>query len=254
MLISLQKAFKALFVISLLAAILLYFIKDALPPAAFYDLDSLGDPLQRETRQSGFVTSVNGEKYLINPRFDYRLDGVVVSYHDADDFSDIWHHGDWKDFINLRDLCVVWGSNVETGVYLQMDFHNDSWTCWFSWPNREVGKRFRKAQLSNNHLLIDDEALKARLMQVEPGDQIRLTGMLAEYSNPANGFFRSTSTSRLDTGNGACETIYVTGFEIVRKANPNLRRYYAIAKWTAILSLVGSAILFLVAPYRGRYA
>ena len=254
MLMLLQKTFRGMFVLSLLAVIPLYFFKDALPPATFYDLDSLDDPLQRATRQTPFVTSVDGENYLIDPKFDYRLDGVVVSYHNADDFSDIWHHGDWKDFINLRDLCVVWGSNVETGVYLEMDFHNDSWTCWFSWPNREVGKRFQKTQLSNNHLLIDDEMLKARLMQVEPGDQIRLTGMLAEYRNPANGFFRSTSTTRLDTGNGACETIYVTGFEIVRKANPKLRLYYSIAKWTVILSLVASAILFFVTPYRGRYA
>ena len=254
MLILLQKTFKALFALGLLAAAVLYFVKDALPPASFYDLDSLDDPLQRPTRQTGFTTSANGESYLINPRFDYSLDGIVVSYHDADDFSDIWHHGDWKDFINLRDLCVVWGKNVDSGVYLEMEFHNDSWTCWYSWPNREVGERFQKSQLSNNHLLIDDDALKARLMQAEPGDQIRLTGMLAEYSNPANGFFRSTSTTRMDTGNGACETIYVTGFEIVRKANPKLRLYYSIAKWTAILSLAGIAVLFVVAPYRGRFA
>lgn len=254
MLILLQKIFRVLFVLGLLAAILLYFFKDTMPSATFYELDSLGDPQQQPTRQSGFETRVNGESYLIDPKFDYRLDGVVVSYHDADDFSDIWHHGNWRDFINLRDLCVVWGSNVETGVYRQMDFHNDSWTCWFSWPNREIGERFQKTQLSNNHLLIDDEALKQQLMQAEPGDQIRLTGMLAEYRNPANGFFRSTSTTRNDTGNGACETIYVTDFEIVRKANPNLRLSYSIAKWTAVLSLIGIAILFFVSPYRGRYA
>lgn len=254
MLILLQKIFRVLFVLGLSAAAGLYLVKDELPPADFYDLENLGDPLQQPTRQDAFTTSVNGENYLIEPRFDYELNGVIVSYHDADDFSDIWHHGSWKDFINLRDLCVVWGANIETGVHREMDFHNDSWTCWFSWPNREVGERFRKTQLSNNHLLIDDEAIKAQLMQSEPGDQIRLWGMLAEYSNPRSGFYRSTSTTRIDTGNGACETIYVTGFELVRKANPGLRRYYSIARWTAILSLAGIIVLFVAAPYRGRYA
>lgn len=254
MLMSLQKAIRALFVASLLAASALYFVKDELPPAAFYDLDLLGDPLQQPTRRNSFTTSVNDENYLVEPRFDYELNGVIVSYHNADDFSDIWHHHSWKDFINLRDLCVVWGDNVESGVYLDMDFHNDSWTCWFSWPNREVGRRFEKTQLSNNHLLIDDETIKTRLMASEPGDQIRLRGMLAEYSNPGSGFFRGTSTTRIDTGNGACETIYVTDFEIVKKANPQLRLYYSITRWTAILSLAGIAILFVLAPYRGRYA
>ena len=254
MLTLLEKIFKSLFILSLLAAIGLYFVKDRLPPASFYDLADLGDPLQRPTREAEFTTRVNDQAYLIKPRFDYRLDGVVVSYHDADDFSDIWHHGDWKDFLNLRDLCVVWGSNVASEVYLDMEFHNDSWTCWAAWPNREVGERFSMTELSNNHLLIDDEELKARLMSAEPGDQVRLRGVLAEYRNPQNGFFRSTSTTRDDTGNGACETIYVTDFEIVRKANPGLRFYYALAKWSALVSLLGFAIFFIVAPYRGRYA
>jgi hypothetical protein len=254
MLVLLEKNCRALFILSLLVAIALYFVKDDLPQASFYDLSNLSDPIQQPTRQDSFTTRVNGENYLIKPIFDYELDGVIVSYHNADDFSDIWHHGRWKDFINLRDLCVIWGRNVENGVYLDMDFHNDSWTCWFSWPNSEVRDRFQDTQLSNNHVLIDDETIKTEFMKSEAGDHIRLKGVLAEYSNPSSKFFRSSSTTRFDTGNGACETIYVTDFEIVRKANQELRLFYSIAKWTAIISLAGVIILFIVAPYKGRYA
>ncbi len=254
MLILLEKSFRALFILSLLVAMLLYFVKDDLPPASFYELEGLDDPIQRPTRMDSFTTSVSGEKYLIKPKSSYELDGVIVSYHNSDDFSDIWHHTRWKDFINLRDLCVIWGKNVETGVYLDMDFHNDSWTCWVSWPNAEVGNRFQMNQLSNNHVLIDDEAVKTELMKSEPGDHIRFKGVLVEYSNSESGFFRSTSTTRDDTGNGACETIYVTDFEIIKKANRQLRQYYSIAKWIAIISLAGVVILFVVAPYKGRYA
>lgn len=250
----LEKAFKLAFVLSLLASLYLYFAKDELPAASFYDLEKLGDPVQKPTAKKRFRTHASGEEYLITPRFDYELDGVIVSYHDADDFTDITHHRRWKDFINLRDLCVVWGSNIETGVYQDMDFHNDSWTCWYSWPNSEVGARFEKTQLSNNHVLIDDEDIKSRLMQSEPGDHIRLKGMLAEYSNPGNGFHRGTSTTRTDTGNGACETIYVSEFEVVKKANRELRSFYTVAFWTAIVSLAGIVVMFFVTPYRGRYA
>ena len=254
MLLILEKSFKTLFVLGLLAAIALYFSTVDLPPASFYDIESLVEPVQQATRQDSFTTRVNGENYLIKPIYDYELEGVIVSYHNADDFSDIWHHRSWKDFINLRDLCVIWGSNVETGVYLDMEFHNGSWTCWFSWPNSEVGKRFQMAQLSNNHVLIDDETIKSELMKSEPGDHIRLKGVLAEYSNPGSGFFRSTSTTRDDSGDGACETIYLTDFEIVKKANPQLRLFYSVAKWVAITSLVGVVILFFVAPFRARLA
>jgi len=249
----LQKTFKFLFVVSLTAAAILHFFKDELPPASFYDLEDLGEPIQEPTSTEQFLTQVADEKYLIIPKFDYEMDGVIVSYNNSGDFTD-YFHSYWNDYINLRDLCVIWGSNVESGVYLDMDFHNDSWTCWAQWPNREVGKRFQMHQLSNNHVLIDDKEIESKLMRSEPGDHIRLKGVLAEYRNPRTGFHRSTSTIRTDTGDGACETIYVTDFEVVKKANRGLRMLYSIAKWSAIVALIGIATLFVLAPYRGRYA
>ena len=78
--------------------------------------------------------------------------------------------------------------------------------------------------------------------------------MLVTYSNPGNGFFRGTSTTRNDTGNGACETIYVTDFELVKKANWALRGFYLVALWTTIISLLGIVVMFFVMPFKGRYA
>ena len=253
MLVALERIARLVFLVSLVATVYLYFLKDELPDASFYDLSQLGEPVQTITRVDSFTTRANGQKYVIKPRYDYELDGVVVSLHDADEFLDVTHHRRWQDFINLRDLCVIWGDNVKSGVYRQMEFHNGTWTCWFSWPNREVGERFDDAQLSNNHLLIDDDEIKRKLMQAEPGDHIRLKGMLVEYSNPGNGFQRGTSTTRTDTGNGACETIYINEFEVIKKANHGPRRFYAVAFGMTMLSLAAVIVLFVVAPYRGAH-
>jgi hypothetical protein len=131
-----------------------------------------------------------------------------------------------------------------------MDFSNDSWTCWAYWENAEIGSRFSMTQLSNNHLLADDDAIKSRLMSAQPGDHIRLKGVLASYANPGNGFKRGTSTVRTDTGNGACETIYLEDFEILNKANSASRRLYAFAKWLTLIALLGFGIMFVVSPVR----
>jgi hypothetical protein len=250
----LYKIIKAVFWLSLIASTTLYFHKDELPEASFYDLELLDDPIQTGTRKESFTTHANDQEYRISPKYDYELDGVIVSYHNADDFSDSTHHGRWKDFINLRDLCVIWGSNVESEVYREMEFHNGTWTCWYAWPNSEVRGRFNESMLSNNHVLIDDEIVKDKLMRAEPGDHIRLKGMLVEYSNPGNGFHRGTSVTRTDRGIHACETVYVNDFEIVKKANPNLRLFYNISFWTAIASLAGIILMIIFLPYRGRYA
>ena len=250
MLVTLEKITRAIFLISLLICGYLYLVKDRLPDPSYYDPGQLGEPRQSATRETSFTTRANDQQYVIQPLYDYELEGVVVSLHDADDFLDITHHRRWQDYINLRDLCVIWGDNVKSGVYLDMGFENGTWTCWFSWPNREVASRFDGEQLSNNHLLIDDDAVKQALMQAEPGDHVSLRGMLVEYKNPANGFHRGTSVTRTDTGNGACETIYVEAFELIKKANPVLRQLYSISFWLTLLSLAGVIWLFIVTPYR----
>jgi hypothetical protein len=244
----LEKLFKWLFLASLLVFAATYLTKDRMPEPGFYDLTSINDPLQQATRRQPFMTEVNGQQYRIEPRFDYTLEGVVVSYNDADAITDITHHRKWQDFLNVRDLCVIWGNNITNGVYRQMDFRNDSWTCWASWPDAETGSRFAMTQLSNNHLLADDAAVKRRLMSAAPGDQVRFKGVLASYANPANGFQRGTSTVRTDTGNGACETVYLEDFAIIKQANPGMRSLYRAAKWLAILSLLGFIVMFTVAP------
>ncbi len=243
-----ESRFKWLTVGCLFATLMLYAMKDRLPPPGFYDSYYLSEPVQTETTAQAFTVKLNDQQYLIEPQFDYELHGVVVSYHDAGNLRDIWHHDKWKDFINLRDLCVVWGENVSSGVYQDMDFHNDSWTCWAYWPDRATGQRFKTDELSNNHLLVDDTRIKQTLLKAEVGDHIRLKGQLASYRNPGNNFSRGTSTTRSDTGNGACETIYVSEFQIVKKANATLRGLYEFAKWSTVLALTGFVLLFFKAP------
>jgi hypothetical protein len=244
----LERLFKWLFLFSLPLLVYTYLERDRLPEPAFYDQASLVEPRQRATRQQPFMTQIKDQDYRIEPLFEYVLDGVVVSYNDADGVTDITHHRKWHDFLNVRDLCVIWGENVARGVYQEMEFRNDSWTCWAYWPDAQTGSRFSMHQLSNNHLLVDDEEVKRRLMLARPGDQVRFKGLLSHYANPANGFRRGTSTVRTDTGNGACETIYLQEFRIIKQANPGLRRLYQVSKWFVLLSLVGFGIMFVVAP------
>lgn len=246
----LAKLFKRIFWFSALTLAWTYFYKDRFPEPEYYNLASLDAPRQSATTEPEFTTHVNRQEYTITPKFDYELEGVIVSYHDADAFGDIWHHGRWKDFLNLRDLCVIWGQNVESGVYQKMKFSNDSWTCWASWPDSDTGKLFKMNALSNNHMLTDSDTIKKALMDAEPGDHIRLKGLLAEYGNKTSGFKRGTSVTRNDTGNGACETIYLDEFTVINKANRKLRRLYHLAKWQTLLSAIGFLIAFLAAPVR----
>ena len=246
----LNRLLQLFFLLSLAATVWSYTNKDRLPPADFYGQALLADPVQTETSVRPFSTEVNGIVYHIEPVADYELHGVVVSYHDSDAFIDIYHHKDWKDFINVRDICVIWGDNVTSEVYRDMEFKNTTWTCWAYWPNREIAHRFKMQELSNNHLLANNPRVHEAMMGAEPGDYISLKGVLASYSHSNGKFKRGTSTVRTDTGNGACETVFVENFRVVKKANTGWRGFYVLSGAIAVLSLIGIVVLLFVAPVR----
>jgi hypothetical protein len=81
------------------------------------------------------------------------------------------------------------------------------------------------------------------------GDQVHFRGYLAEYSHHHGfAFFRGTSTTRLDTGNGACETVFATDAEILRTGNRGWRMTF----WAAATVLVFGIIGWAAAPFRAR--
>jgi hypothetical protein len=238
--------FKRVAIISLLAMVATYFTKDTLPSAEYYGNTLIKEPTQNKSSKKPFEIEANKEHYHITPKYKYNLEGVVVSTHNSDAFLDMAHHEEWRDFINMRDLCVIWGDNVKSGVYKEMQFENGNWTCWYSWPNANVRQRFRNSQLSNNHLLAGEESVKKAILEAQPGDHIHLEGMLVNYTNPANNFKRGTSITRTDTGQGACETIYVEKFDIIKKANAFKRVIFNIAKFFFILSIIALLYLFII--------
>ena len=239
-----------LLLVSVLLLVLSSQYQERLPEREFYAGVKLADPVQTETSAAPFKIESNDIVYTINPVQDYQLQGIVVSYHDSDTWWDIYHHKSWQDFINTKDLCVIWGDNVSSGVYRQMEFENSTWTCWAYWPDRETGRRFSMHQLSNNHLLVTDPYLQGIVDDVEIGDQIRIQGQLASYSHSNGRFTRGTSTSRTDTGNGACETIYVNDFEIVKRANGGWHKVNTLAWWLIGISLANVLLLVVRAPVR----
>ena len=232
--------------------LVLWYYKDKLPEPQTYASITLNPPIQTETYRQPFTITTNKQRYEITPKFDYDLTGVVVTYSNADGFTNIWHHDVWKDFINVRDLCVIWNPNVSSGIYKDVSFSSDSWTCWAAWKDPSTTENFKFTALSNNHLLTDNDQIKAALLKAEIGDVVHFKGALASYKNEETRAERGTSIKRTDTGNGACETVYIDTFEIIKKANPVLRNFFTLTKWIAILSLIGFLIMFVRTPFTTR--
>ncbi len=186
-----------------------------------------------------FDVAQKGSNYTVYPQFNYELWGMVVSSHYAGSFLD-YAHEMWKDYLNIKDLCVIWGKNLETGAFRKINFWSRDFTCYYSWSNPEISRTFSLSHISNNHLITENSRLRKLVKSIKRGDQIHLSGWLAKYGHKGSKVVRGTSTTRKDTGGQACETVYVTEFEVLKRANPGWRALVPVS-----LLIIASSILLL---------
>ncbi len=90
-----------------------------------------------------------------------------------------------------------------------------------------------------------------QIRAIRIGDQIRMRGLLVDYTVSSDGsevFTRRTSLTRTDTGNGACEILYVTDVHVLRPGN-RLRADAARYAWYASLGVfVVLTVVWLARP------
>ena len=136
--------------------------RNDLPQNIDYAPEILNEPLQTATRKPSFDVSYNGVEYLVEPEYAYDLYGLIVSYrhHDGDNL-----HLMANDYLNMLDVCVVWGDNASNRRLHKIDFWNGIFTCNAQPKDQEAWDSFDMYQLSNNHLISDDEFIRDRVRE-----------------------------------------------------------------------------------------
>ncbi|MCX7552858.1 hypothetical protein OS175_03115 [Marinicella sp. S1101] len=202
------------------------------------------EPIQQSINQQPYNIEYQQETFTIMPKYDYELFGLVVSYrlHDSDGGWMI--HAQNKDHINVADYCVVWGASADASILAHFSFSNGQFTCNFQTQSNQAWEAFNQNQISNNHLLAVDEHLRETIDEINIGDVIHIKGKLAHYINPLGGE-RGTSVVRTDTGNGACETIWVEAIGII----DSMTSIWRTLLTASLIVLILTVLIYLRAPY-----
>ncbi|MFC1687369.1 hypothetical protein ACFL0L_02225 [Patescibacteria group bacterium] len=222
-----------------------FFVKDFFPSKKNVVEMVYNDPIQTEVVAEPINQVKQEFTAEISPRYSYEIWGVVVSLHDSGSWYDYYHA---NDPFNSRDICVVWGKNVDSEIYKTGKYTSGDFTCYWNFNSREDYQAFHNSYISNNHLLPSNDDIYHAIKDARVGDQVHIKGYLSEYSvtNTEDGdelFERGTSTIREDTGNGACETIYVTEFNVLKKNPIALSFIRMISMYIGMGSLV---VLFII--------
>lgn len=117
---------------------------------------------------------------------------------------------DAESAVSPTDLALGWGPMAKPENYGKLDISQGGRWYRYRWgapgPPLPVQQIVRSS--ANMHMIPADAAVAAALSRVRPGQDVRLQGWLVEVRRDDGWRWRSSLT-REDSGEGACELIYV---------------------------------------------
>ncbi|MCB5263052.1 MAG: hypothetical protein LHW64_03820 [Candidatus Cloacimonetes bacterium] len=200
----------ALLVAGSAITLLLWFGKAEGSPALGNDpIDFSRDPIQDDSMREALPVLNFGKRMVVlSAKAKYTIDGQLVS-------KKRYLHG-FMNRLAPYDFALTWGDMPQ---YLdQMKFRQTSRFCLYNMKkNATVDPKYVQDHMSNNHLIPASKNIQKAMKKARKGDLIRIEGHLVNVQASKNGRMISawnSSESREDTGNGACEIIYVTRLRI----------------------------------------
>jgi hypothetical protein len=113
------------------------------------------------------------------------------------------------------DLTLGWGNMSDESILDNIEISQSG--RFYQWrvksfpiPQREI-----ESSSANMHLIPANEVVASEIKKIRKGDIIELSGSLVNVSAASDGWRWQSSQTRYDTGNGACELIWVNNLKVV---------------------------------------
>jgi hypothetical protein len=114
------------------------------------------------------------------------------------------------------DLAVGWGPMSDQAVLDRLTISQSARFFWYEWTSTPpIARDQIVSHATNLHLIPASPAIESRSKALRQGEVIHLRGLLVEATGPEIGTWRSSLT-RTDSGNGACELVWVEELSTVR--------------------------------------
>ena len=175
-------------------------------PSDYYDiaLYTGKNPLQEETSQKEFPVRISNGTMMLTPLAAYEITAVVLSKKR--------YYFDWSAEIAPFDFALGWKGMAKE--YTRKTVRIRQRSRWYFFEIRGESPytpEYVSRNSANTHVIPATENIRRALRRVKKDDIIKMAGFLIS----AHGFIRGkevrwkSSLSREDTGDGACEILYV---------------------------------------------
>jgi hypothetical protein len=141
----------------------------------------------------------------LHPLAKFSLTARVLSRDD--------YRFDAESDLSPTDLAFGWGRMSDSAVLRGIDISQSGRFYYWQTKSFPIPRREIETHSANMHMIPADAAIAYQLKRVHVGDVVSLEGVLVE-ADKANGWRWRSSLTRDDTGDGACELVYVQSLSI----------------------------------------
>jgi hypothetical protein len=154
-------------------------------------------PIQRNVEAGQFMV----DDYLLTRKASFDIRARVLS-------TEPYYMGRTAD-LSPVDFALGWGPMSDQAVLDVIKVSQSGRWYRTRWDQpAPISDQAIIANSSNMHMIPADSFIERTLKRVRKGDVVHLKGFLVDVDHPS-GFYWRSSMSRNDTGDGACELVYV---------------------------------------------
>lgn len=177
-------------------------------PTVSFGINAGMDPQQTYIGSFNQTIHENGTSAEISGDSSYTINARVQSVHE------------YRDAISgviPYDLLLGWGGMADESLAGNLAWEQANRRGMVSGTisgsgGSQIDTSYVVSHVSNNHMIPANEKIRTALARIEPGDIVRIDGRLVDvkaFVSSDHTLTISTSKSRTDQGDGACEVIYV---------------------------------------------
>lgn len=159
-------------------------------------------PLQADVRATSFFV----DDYELTRRARFEIRARVLSREP--------YYLRRESDLSPLDLALGWGVMSDQAILDRIDIKQSSrwYFTRYEFPAPLSNEQIT-ANSSNMHMIPARKSVERRLKELRPGNVVTLKGFLVDVDH-VSGWHWRTSLSRTDTGNGACEIVYVESLTV----------------------------------------
>ncbi|AKH20240.1 hypothetical protein [Sedimenticola thiotaurini] len=138
--------------------------------------------------------------YQVTPLADFNLDARILG---------IEHYSLGRESdLSPVDLALGWGPMSDSAVISQLSISQSGRFYHWSASRLPVPREAISSHSANMHMVPADSRVEKELMSLREGEVVRIAGYLIRADAP-DGWHWVSSLTREDSGNGACELVWV---------------------------------------------